>query len=211
MSKPRPIFDAASLSQKLRERPRQRWEIEGFRESAVLLPLVLPSPDNEPSLHAEPEVLFIVRTASMPTHAGQVAFPGGKREVSDHSLDHTALRETQEELGILAEQVELLGQLDDMPTPMGFNITPVVGLVRGPLRLTPNQGEVADTFTVPLFELPRLYREAGKAEWKGHLYTMHEFSHPKYRIWGATAAMMLQLLFLLDLVPHPGRAPSALR
>jgi hypothetical protein len=98
-----------------------------------------------------------------------------------------------------------------MPTPMGFNITPVVGLLEGPLLLKPNVGEVADTFTVPLFDLPGLYREAGQAEWKGHRYTMHEFSHPKYRIWGATAAMTLQLLYFLDLVPHPGRAPDSIR
>ena len=111
----------------------------------------------------------------------------------------------------MADHVELLGQLDDMPTPMGFNITPVVGLLHGPIQLSPNQGEVAATFTVPLYDLPGLYRAAGQAEWKGHLYTMHEFSHPTHRIWGATAAMTLQLLHLLGLVPFSGRAPAAIR
>jgi 8-oxo-dGTP pyrophosphatase MutT (NUDIX family) len=205
MSQPRPVFDASLLSQTLRSRTRQRWELAGFRESAVLVPLVIPAPGHDP------EVLFTVRTASLPTHAGQVAFPGGKREPSDLSLDHTALRESQEELGILAEQVELLGQLDDMPTPMGFNITPVVGLLRGPLSLVPHPGEVAATFTVPLFELPSRYQEGGKAEWRGHIYTMHEFTHPQHRIWGATAAMTLQLLYFLNLVASPGRAPTSLR
>ena len=205
MTEPHSPFDAASLANKLRSRPRQRWELAGFRESAVLLPLIVPEPGHNP------ELLFIVRTASLPTHAGQVAFPGGKREPSDHSLDHTALRESHEELGIVADHVELLGQLDDMPTPMGFNITPVVGLLHGPIQLSPNQGEVAATFTVPLYDLPGLYRAAGQAEWKGHLYTMHEFSHPTHRIWGATAAMTLQLLHLLGLVPFSGRAPAAIR
>lgn len=207
MSHHRPRFDSHALSHKLRNRSPARWQLDGFRESAVLVPLVVPQ--SNPS--GDPEVLFIVRTASLPTHAGQVAFPGGKRESTDPTLEHTALRESHEELGIAAERVTLLGPLDDMPTPMGFNITPVVGLLEGPLLLRPNVGEVADTFTVPLFDLPGLYREAGQAEWKGHRYTMHEFSHPKYRIWGATAAMTLQLLYFLDLVPHPGRAPDSIR
>jgi 8-oxo-dGTP pyrophosphatase MutT (NUDIX family) len=205
MSPPDASFDAAALAKKLRSRPRQRWQQDGYRESAVLVPLVLSAAGHSP------DVLYIVRTASLPTHAGQVAFPGGKREPSDHTLDVTALRETHEELGISAEHVELLGQLDDMPTPMGFNITPVVGLLQGPLTLSPNHGEVADTFTVPLYDLPGRYKEAGKAEWKGHVYTMHEFAHPTYRIWGATAAMTLQLLHLLGLMPFSGRAPSAIR
>lgn len=205
MSPPDSAFDAAALAKKLRSRPRQRWQQDGFRESAVLVPLVMSADGHSP------DVLYIVRTASLPTHAGQVAFPGGKREPSDHTLDVTALRETHEELGIAAEHVELLGQLDDMPTPMGFNITPVVGLLQGPLQLSPNHGEVAATFTVPLYELPGRYREAGKAEWKGLVYTMHEFAHPTYRIWGATAAMTLQLLHLLGLMPFSGRAPSAIR
>ncbi len=207
MTHHRPRFDRLALAQKLRNRTPERWLLDGFRESAVLVPLVIP----KDSPHADPEVLFIVRTASLPTHAGQVAFPGGKREATDPSLEHTALRESHEELGLPAEQVSILGPLDDMPTPMGFNITPVVGLIEGPLALRPNQGEVADTFTVPLFDLPGRYRAAGKAEWKGHVYTMHEFSHPKYRIWGATAAMTLQLLYFLDLVDSPGRAPHSIR
>lgn len=191
-------FPPAEFSQMLRHRPRYICDWPDFRPSAVLVPLLMT--DGQ-----DPEVLFIVRTATLPTHAGQVAFPGGKMDAEDPTLEHTALRENREELGILAEQVTVLGLLDDVPSPHFFSITPVVGLVSAPVQLCPNRHEVADTFTLPLYDLPRLYRPGKPIRWRGVTYVMHEFAHPKYHIWGATAAVLRQLLFLLGLAEDDGR------
>lgn len=176
----------------------------GLRESAVLVPILWR--DNAP-----PEVLYIVRRADAPTHSGQIAFPGGKRETEDPTLSDTALRESFEEVGLPREQVIVCGLLDDVPTPAGFNITPVVGVVQAApgetaLRFSPNQKEVADLFRVPVPQFPSIYQLAGHTKWQGVRYALHEFHYPDpgllaaRRIWGATARVTFQLLQLLDLI-----------
>jgi 8-oxo-dGTP pyrophosphatase MutT (NUDIX family) len=190
--KPLPPLDPEALRAQLAKRPRQRLRVEGFRESAVLVPLL--------STGSAFELLYTVRQPTLPTHAGQIAFPGGKREPADPSLDHTALREAGEEVGIPADAVTVLGQLDDIVTPIGFVITPVV---RWPLSLLPDPNEVAEVFTVSLPQLPTLYKNAGQAEWSGYRYTKHEFYVETRRIWGATAAITMQLLGLLGLIDAP--------
>lgn len=206
--------DWDEVARRLAKRPQRRVRLPGFRESAVLVPLIeVPPPTALPDASARlpPELLFIVRTASLPTHAGQIAFPGGKRDPGDASLIATALREATEEVGIAADGVRILGTLDDVPTPMGFVITPVVGVVRGPLQLRLHAGEVARTFTAAVPRLPGTYRDGGRADWQGYRYTMHEFHYDEHRIWGATAAITLQLLDLLSLLAAPPRDPEAIR
>lgn len=184
-----------ALSDGIRRRLEQRTprsvQIPGFRESAVLVPIVVSG--SRPA-----ELLFIVRHAGLPTHAGQIAFPGGKREPSDPSFEATALRETAEEIGVDSDRIRVCGRLDDVPTPAGFVITPVVAVVQGPLSLSPNQAEVADHFAAPVTQLPSLYHNAGEREWNGFRYLMHEFHYPdsgqKRRIWGATAVIVRQFL-----------------
>jgi 8-oxo-dGTP pyrophosphatase MutT (NUDIX family) len=180
----------AQLQQALAARERQRFSLPGFRPAAVLVPLVLGE--------EAPALLFTVRHAGLPTHGGQIAFPGGKQDPEDASLEATALREAQEELGLRTD-VTLLGRLDDVPSPYGFIITPVVGVLRGPLSLSPNPGEVAEIFYVPLSTLPGVYRHAGEREAFGFRYTMHEYLYDRFRIWGATAVMVNQLLSLLKI------------
>jgi 8-oxo-dGTP pyrophosphatase MutT (NUDIX family) len=205
------------LERRLTARPQRRVRLTSFRESAVLVTLIDAEPPGPRSglpvdaALAEPELLYIVRTTSLPTHAGQVAFPGGKREAHDATLIDTALREAAEEVGIAPESVRVLGTLDDVATPMGFVITPVVGVVRGPLELCLQEGEVAQTFTAAVSGLPATYRSGGQADWQGHRYTMHEFHHGGHRIWGATAAITIQLLDLLSLLTAPPRDPEAIR
>ncbi len=234
-----PLPDWDELAHRLDQRPQRRVSLPNFRESAVLVLLIEPQRDAqpepqrdaqpEPQRDAQPEsqrdalpaprvgispdteLLFIVRTASLPTHPGQIAFPGGKRETSDATLTATALREAAEEVGIAADAVRILGTLDDVPTPLGFVITPVVGAVRGPVQLHLDAGEVAHTFTVALQDLPGAYVNGGQADWQGYRYTMHEFHHDEHRIWGATAAITLQLLDLLALLAAPPRDPEAIR
>ncbi len=162
--------------------------MDGLREASVLVPILAPAPER---------LLFTVRRAELPTHAGQISFPGGKREVSDVDAAAAALRETNEELSIVPSDVEVLGILDDVPTPTGFLITPIVGYVRDTATPTASPLEVAEIFSPPLFELAHHHHDGGERTFMGHVYQMHEYHWPGQRIWGATARIVHQLLTLL--------------
>lgn len=200
----------ARLRDQLAKRPRLSLiKHRQLRESAVLLPLLVPSEESQ----AQPELLFIVRNSGLPTHSGQIAFPGGKREPTDTSAEQTALREANEEVGLVADRVQICGLLDDVPTIDRFSITPVVGLVEGPVVVTPSIAEVADTFWAPIDVLTNTYRHGGFREWAGVSYAMHEFHVPdpsgKVRVvWGATARITYQFLELLGLLPPAPDKPT---
>ncbi|MGA0588328.1 CoA pyrophosphatase [Dyella sp. KRB-257] len=143
----------------------------------------------------EPRVLLTVRTAHLPSHAGQVAFPGGGSNPDDRDAIATALRESEEEIGLDPGLVSPLGFLDVFETISGYCVTPVVARIAGHARLTPAPDEVAEVFEVPL----GFFLEPGNLrhytmEFRGHQRSMVEFVHGGHRIWGATAAMMLNLL-----------------
>ena len=165
----------------------------GYAASAVLVAIVV-----EPG--APERIIFIERRADLRNHPGQVAFPGGRGDADDIDATATALREAREELGILSDTISVLGLLDDVPTPSGFVITPVVGIVRGPIALVPAPEEVASVFLASIDELraPGAHRENGVREFLGVSYTMHEYHWERWRIWGATARILHQLLSLLD-------------
>jgi 8-oxo-dGTP pyrophosphatase MutT (NUDIX family) len=181
--------DAAKLRQGLSGRERLTLQIDGFRESAVLVPILV-EPERPDSL------LFTVRRDDLPTHAGQISFPGGKRDPSDADAAATAIRETSEELGIEPAAIEVIGLLDDIPTPTGFVITPVVARIVGPVELRPNAREVAQAFQCPLDELarPGACHELGRREFLGVTYTLLEYQFEQHRIWGATARIAQQLI-----------------
>jgi 8-oxo-dGTP pyrophosphatase MutT (NUDIX family) len=180
----------------LEARPRLRLAFSGFAESAVLVLLLVD--DDAPTLSSA-RLLFTVRDEALRTHAGQISFPGGRRERDDPDLAITALREAEEELGIARGRVEVLGFLDDVPTPSSYIITPVVGLVRGALALSPQAGEVAAVFecTIAQLRAPGCYVANGTRTWAGVEYVMHEYHANGRRVWGATARMVHQLLELL--------------
>jgi 8-oxo-dGTP pyrophosphatase MutT (NUDIX family) len=185
--------DAARLRAELAARPRVTVQLDGFRESAVLVPIIV-----EPGV--ADRLLFTVRRADLPTHAGQISFPGGKRDPADVSLEATAIRECAEELGVEPAAIEVLGLLDDVPTPTGFVITPVVARIAGPLALTPSASEVAEVFSFSLDGLraPGCYNDGGTRSFLGFHFDMHEYHADGHRIWGATARMVHQLLALTD-------------
>ncbi|HEY7955774.1 MAG: NUDIX hydrolase [Polyangia bacterium] len=189
-------LDVSRVRAKLEARSRMEVRLDGFRESAVLVPIVC-EPD------APDRLLFTVRHAELANHAGQIAFPGGKRDPGDPDAPSTARRESSEELGIPPERVEVLGLLDDVPTPTGFVITPVVARVQGPLELRPNPAEVTVAFAVALDELrrPERYTDGGTRSFLGVPYAMHEYLWEGHRIWGATARVVHQLLELLGREP----------
>lgn len=154
--------------------------------AAVLVPLVL----RETGL----TVLLTKRTAHLRDHAGQVSFPGGRCEDKDASPVATALREAEEEVGLVAAQVEVLGLLPEYYTGTGFCVTPVVALVSPPLNLKLDDFEVAEAFEAPLgFLLDSNNHQRQNIEYQGALREYYAMPWNGYYIWGATAGMLVSL------------------
>jgi len=149
----------------------------------------------------QPRLILTVRTDSLQSHAGQVAFPGGSMDPDDASPVHTALRESHEEIGLDPAAVAPLGYLDRFETISGFCVTPVVAKVAADAPLYPAPDEVAEIFEVPLaFFLEPANLRRYTMDFRGHSRAMVEFLHGGHRIWGATAAMLLNLLTRLGRV-----------
>ena len=162
-----------------------------MRPAAVLVPIVLRQP--------EPTLLLTRRTDHLHHHPGQVSFPGGRVEEQDGSPVETALRETEEEIRLRRQHIELLGCLPQYRTGTGFDVTPVVGLVTPPFELVPDEFEVAEVFEVPLsFLLDVNNHQLHRAEVRGHLREYYAMPYGDYFIWGATAGMIVSLQRFLD-------------
>jgi 8-oxo-dGTP pyrophosphatase MutT (NUDIX family) len=143
----------------------------------------------------QPRLVLTVRTDHLQSHAGQVAFPGGRSEPADGDALTTALRESEEEIGLDRALVTPLGYLDCFETISGFCITPVVAKIAAEAQLYPAPDEVAEVFEVPLaFLLEPANLRRYTMEFRGHQRPMVEFIHGGHRIWGATAAMLFNLL-----------------
>lgn len=143
----------------------------------------------------EPRLILTVRTDTLQSHAGQVAFPGGSTDPDDADAVATALREAQEEIGLDPVHVTPIGYLDGFETISGFRVTPVVARVAQTAPLYAAPDEVAEIFEVPLtFFLDPANLRRYTMDFRGHRRAMVEFVHGGYRIWGATAAMLLNLL-----------------
>jgi 8-oxo-dGTP pyrophosphatase MutT (NUDIX family) len=174
------------------ERPKPPQPQKELTAAAVLVPLVL----REPGL----TVLLTQRTAHLANHAGQISFPGGRMEEEDTDAVETALRETEEEIGLDRRHVELLGFLDPYVTITGFVVTPVVGLVTPPFELTLDSFEVAEAFEVPLaFLLDRAnHQRHFRTTPQGQKHYFWAMPFEERYIWGATAAMLVNLSEVLE-------------
>ena len=162
--------------------------------AAVLFPIVLRD--------SGVTVLLTQRTAHLRDHGGQISFPGGRVEVEDLSPIHTALRETEEEIGLDRERIEIIGFLPEYRTGTGFRVTPVVALVRPPFELTPDPFEVAEVFEVPLaFLLDPENHQRHSLHYRGALRHFFAMPYGDYFIWGATAGMIRSLTERLGLHP----------
>ena len=143
----------------------------------------------------QPRLVFTVRTAHLQSHAGQVAFPGGRSDPEDADAVATALRESEEEVGLARDEVTPLGFLDCFETISGYCVTPVVARISEAAVLYPTPAEVAEVFEVPFaFFLEPANLRRYVMDYRGHPRAMVEFIHGGHRIWGATAAMLLNLL-----------------
>ena len=147
-------------------------------------------------------VLLTQRTAHLSDHAGQIAFPGGRLEPGVADAIAAALREAEEEVGLPASHVEVIGRLDTYITGTGFEVTPVVGFIRAPYPVRPDPFEVAEIFEVPLdFLIDPQNLERGTREWKGTTRSYYALPYQQRYIWGATAGMLVNLAEVLRGVP----------
>lgn len=188
----RPLDPAGAIARKVR---RYRGDFQADpalpirpnpRPAAVLVPLV----DRADHL----TVLLTQRTAHLAHHAGQISFPGGRIEPGDPTARATALREAREEIGLDADRVDIVGRLDDYVTGTGFVIAPIVGLVRPPYTLAPDPAEVEDVFEVPLaFILDPANHQRHSRVFNGVERSYYAMPYGQRYIWGATAAMLINL------------------
>lgn len=154
--------------------------------AAVLVPIV--ERDNGLT------VLLTQRTDHLTAHAGQISFPGGRAELEDVNLEATALRETEEEVGLAGDHIEVVGQLDIYVTRTGFEVTPVVGIVTPPFAIKPDPFEVADVFEVPLsFVVDPANHQKESRQHKGIERQFYVLPYEDRYIWGATAGMLVNL------------------
>ncbi|MGI9406294.1 MAG: CoA pyrophosphatase [Hyphomicrobiaceae bacterium] len=159
---------------------------EPIRPAAVLVPIV--------PRGGGLQVLLTLRAAHLPTHAGQVAFPGGEVEPHDPSALETALREAEEEIGLVRDCITPLGYLDSYQTGTGFRVLPVVALVEPGFSLVIDPSEVADTFEVPLaFLMDPANHQRHSIEWKGATRYYYAMPWEDRYIWGATAGILRNL------------------
>lgn len=161
---------------------------DSYRSAAVLIPITRICTNNES------HIVLTVRSANLRSHAGQISLPGGTTEPEDNDEIHTALRESNEEIGLLPHQVEVLGKLGELALPSGFRVTPVVGLIESNLDYAANPAEVADIFQVPLGLAlnPDAYTRSSW-EYGNRQRAILELHYEDYRIWGATAAILHHL------------------
>ena len=159
---------------------------ENLIAAAVLVPLVM--------RESGATLLLTQRTDNLKDHAGQVSFPGGRVEAADDTPAATALRETEEEIGLEASYIEIVGELDPYETRTGFRVTPVVGLVEPGFSLTLDEFEVAEVFEVPLsFVLDPANHERRSLVWRGTERHFYVVPYGERYIWGATAGMIVNL------------------
>lgn len=163
---------------------------ERRRPAAVLIPVV----EREGGL----TLLFTRRSDDLPVHPGQISFPGGRAEAHDDGPADTALRETEEEIGVHRRHIEIIGQLDLYRTRTGFEITPVVGLLKPPFEMSADPAEVQEIFEVPLpFFLDRANHQRHSREWNNQTRSFYAMPYGDYYIWGATAGMLVNFVDVL--------------
>lgn len=155
-------------------------------QAAVLIPLT-----NEPL----PELVLTKRADHLTSHAGEVAFPGGKKDPEDSDLVATALRETHEEINLPPEGVEILGPMPPAHSKFGLLVTPIVGVIDTTLPLTPNEDELDHIFSVPLqYFIDNYPTDIHRAEYQGKIFEVPCYNYQGNIIWGLTAYFIAEFM-----------------
>ncbi|MDB9822642.1 CoA pyrophosphatase [Deltaproteobacteria bacterium] len=163
-----------------------KTSVSHYMHASVLIPLFMENGGYK--------VLFTERSYNVEHHKGQISFPGGAVDEKDNSLEETALRESYEEIGLLAEDVEILGQIDDVPTVTSrFIIHPFVGQIPSHYSFKINPGEVESIITVPL---RFFFDKKDHAHLDGLTYHGTTYEYQNHIIWGATAIIMENFISL---------------
>ena len=170
--------------------PTEIWQASGhneFRPAAVLVPLFW----KDEQLH----ILFTKRSEQLKHHSGQISFPGGGYDANDGTIRQAAIRETQEEIGIPADYINVVGYLQDIQTISGFYVTPFVAILKDNFPIKANTDEVAEVFSVPLkFFLDANNCQKQSAKYQGKNVHYYVYQHEKYTIWGVTAEIIVKLV-----------------
>lgn len=181
----------------------KRVQIHDAQDASILIPIVATP---------EPTLIFTVRTDTLPSHRGQISFPGGKIDDVDASPRAAALREAKEEIDLDPAAVRVLGELDSMPTFVsGYVVHPFIGWIDGPPALDPNPGEVAEILQVPIDDLAEDIRREPGFEHAGRTYPTEAWVWNDHVIWGVTARIIREFLGVLaeaGLVEPPGTTTS---
>jgi 8-oxo-dGTP pyrophosphatase MutT (NUDIX family) len=187
----RPHSWILDLRERLAAPPPRRLPPSDLRQAAVLVPLYVQA--------GELWTLLTKRTDTLPSHRGQIAFPGGGREIGEEPWA-AALRESHEEIGLDPRRILPLGQLDEGESPAGFRIIPCVGVVPFPFEAKLNEAEIAEVFSLPLSALanPRLVEER-TVEIDGRRRQLRIYHVGSRQIWGLTARILQNLLIRLGL------------
>jgi len=163
-----------------------RPPVEELRKAAVLIALT----DSD-----EPELIYTLRSNKVGSHGGEVSFPGGMYEDVDKNLEHTALRESEEETGMDSSQVNILGPLDTVVSRYNISVTPYVGIVPENVSLNNKSEEIESCFKVPLSFLLRDERHRNdEIKRDGDIFFMPAYQYDSYIIWGLTAMMTVDFL-----------------
>lgn len=185
--RPRFDFDAHDLDEAGRHP-----EFGELKDAAVLIPLV----EQDDGLH----LVFTERSPHLTQHAGQVSFPGGRRDPGDRDLAHTALRESWEEIGLASDDVTVYGALMRMPTITGYHVTVYVGEFDHPYELVANPDEIAAIFHASLERIAdETIHRVEHQQWSGRTYPVHYFDYHGHTVWGATGLMLITFLEFLGL------------
>lgn len=162
-----------------------------LKASAVLVPIVERGSDYS--------ILLTKRSEQLKSHSGQVSFPGGRCDDNDLHAMETALREAKEEINLPRENVEVVGAMEDYETVTGFTVAPVIGFVDPDFKIVKQVEEVEEVFEIPLdFVLDERNHKVETVFWKGADRHYFVFPHPEYKIWGATAAMLVRFAKLVN-------------
>jgi 8-oxo-dGTP pyrophosphatase MutT (NUDIX family) len=176
------------LQQTLAQRQRLQLEWPGFRQAAILVPLL--------KTQTGYELLFTVRSSQLSSHAGEISFPGGRLDEGE-TIDEAARREAFEEIGLTITSENILGHLDDVPSPAKYIVTPVVAVLEKPLDFTLSQAEVEEIFTADLEVLARLEPRAEERILQGHQRLIHFYTYQERVIWGLTGNVVKNLLDII--------------
>ena len=180
---PSPIFHPDnSVNKIMNEHPT------ALRKASVLIPITRYRPGKNS------EIVLTVRSKNLNNHPGQISLPGGSEEPNDFDVVATALRESEEEIGLARSNVEVIGRLGDMALPSGFQVTPIVGIIEPDLEFIPCPVEVEEIFNVPLSLLLNSdsYNSTSMT-YDNQKRKILELQFERFRIWGATAAILFHL------------------